>query len=82
MSKFLYCIRHGLAEHNINYHKYGVSTFYDSKYVDTSLIPEGFQQVRELRRGWNDLTRIELVIVSPLKKHCKLLRIIWNILYP
>ena len=42
MSKILYCIRHGLAEHNINYQKYGVSTFYDSKYVDTSLILLGF----------------------------------------
>ena len=68
MSKFLYCIRHGLAEHNVNYYKYGKSTFYDPKYVDTALIPEGFQQVRELRRGWKDLTRIELVVVSPLKR--------------
>lgn len=68
MSKILYCIRHGLAEHNINYQKYGVSTFYDSKYVDTSLIPEGFRQVRGLRREWNQLHTIELVIVSPLKR--------------
>ena len=35
MSKNLYCIRHGLAEHNINYLKYGCKTFYDPNFVDT-----------------------------------------------
>ena len=68
MSKLLYCIRHGLAEHNINYSKYGLSTFYDPNYVDTSLIPEGFQQAIELRNNWKQLNSIELVIVSPLKR--------------
>jgi broad specificity phosphatase PhoE len=68
MSKLLYCIRHGLAEHNINYYKYGVSTFYDPEYYDTKLISEGIQQAQELSKTWNELSDIELVIVSPLKR--------------
>lgn len=68
MSKLLYCIRHGLAEHNINYHKYGVQTFYDPNYVDTKLLTHGFKQASELRETWEDINNIELVIVSPLRR--------------
>ena len=67
MSKSLYCIRHGIAEHNMNYLKYGSSTFYDPQYVDTSLVVEGFKQARQLGETWEDINTIELVIVSPLK---------------
>ena len=67
-SKLLYCIRHGIAEHNVNYLKYGVQTFYDPKFTDTSLVKEGFQQARNLRNSWLNLKDIELVIVSPLKR--------------
>lgn len=66
--KNLYCIRHGLSEHNLNYFKYGVSTFYDPKYTDTSLVSEGYKQVQELRNTWKELSTIELVIVSPLRR--------------
>tara|TARA_Y100000389_G_scaffold205066_1_gene262655 strand:- start:4123 stop:4713 length:591 start_codon:yes stop_codon:yes gene_type:complete len=68
MSKSLYCIRHGIAEHNMNYLKYGSSTFYDPQYVDTSLVDEGFKQARQLGETWEDIDTIELVIVSPLKR--------------
>jgi len=68
MSKSLYCIRHGLAEHNINYLKYGCKTFYDPKFVDTSLVEEGFKQAINLNNSWSDIDDIELVIVSPLKR--------------
>ena len=67
-SKLLYCIRHGIAEHNVNYLKYGVQTFYDPKFTDTSLVKEGFQQARNLRNSWLNLKDIELVIVSPLRR--------------
>jgi len=66
--KNIYCIRHGLAEHNINYHKYGVQTFYDPNYVDTKLLTHGFKQASELRETWEDINNIELVIVSPLRR--------------
>ena len=68
MSKMLYCIRHGLSEHNINYLKYGSKTFYDPNYVDTRLVDEGFTQASNLSKTWTDLNKIELVIVSPLKR--------------
>lgn len=66
MSKYIYCIRHGLAEHNKNYNKYGVTTFYDPKFCDTRLISEGFSQASKLRETWKDIDKIELVVVSPL----------------
>ena len=68
MSKLLYCIRHGLAEHNVNYVKYGLPTFYDPQFTDTSLVDTGFEQALALREGWKELQDIELVIVSPLKR--------------
>jgi broad specificity phosphatase PhoE len=68
MSKVLYCIRHGLAEHNVNYVKYGLQTFYDPRFTDTSLVEPGFEQARKLRHEWNQLHDVELVIVSPLKR--------------
>lgn len=78
MSKNLYCIRHGLAEHNVNYLKYGCKTFYDPNFVDTSLVEEGFKQASNLGETWlnkkdpsetgSAISDIELVIVSPLKR--------------
>ena len=68
MSKTLYCIRHGLAEHNINYGKFGSTTFYDPNFVDTSLVKEGFDQANQLRESWKEIDDIELVIVSPLQR--------------
>jgi broad specificity phosphatase PhoE len=68
MIKTLYCIRHGLAEHNVNYLKHGCKTFYDPKFVDTSLVEEGFKQASTLGETWSKIYDIELVIVSPLKR--------------
>lgn len=78
MSKSLYCIRHGLAEHNVNYLKYGCKTFYDPNFVDTSLVEDGFKQASNLGETWlnkkdpsgtgSNIDDIELVVVSPLKR--------------
>jgi broad specificity phosphatase PhoE len=68
MSKNLYCIRHGLAEHNVNYLKFGCKTFYDPNFVDTSLVEEGFKQAVNLGETWLNKKDIELVVVSPLKR--------------
>ena len=78
MSKNLYCIRHGLAEHNVNYLKYGCKTFYDPNFVDTSLVEDGFKQASNLGETWlnkkdpsgtgSNIDDIELVVVSPLKR--------------
>ena len=76
MSKNLYCIRHGLAEHNVNYLKYGCKTFYDPNFVDTSLVEEGFKQASNLGETWlnkkdpsetgSAISDIELVIKKEL----------------
>ena len=68
MSKIIYCIRHGISQHNINYLHHGSKTFYDPAFTDTSLIKEGFQQARHLKQTWTDIDSIELVVVSPLKR--------------
>ena len=64
--KIIYCIRHGEALHNVNYHKFGSNTFYDPNFVDTSLTDEGFIQADKFKKTWEQLNSIELVIVSPL----------------
>ena len=66
LNKILYCIRHGQAQHNVNYLTYGSQTFYDSKYIDTRLTFVGISESIELRNTWSDLNKIELVITSPL----------------
>ena len=68
MSKVLYCIRHGVSQHNVNYSKYGSKTFYDPTYTDTALINEGFKQANDLKQTWADINTIELVVVSPIKR--------------
>lgn len=66
--KHIYCIRHGLAMHNVLYKKYGTPIFSDPHYVDTLLVPEGHKQSIQLGKTWTDINKIELVIVSPLKR--------------
>lgn len=68
MSKNIYCIRHGVAQHNINYFKYGSKTFSDPNFVDTHLVSEGYQQAKHLHDTWTNIDSIELVIVSPLQR--------------
>ena len=68
MNKHVYCIRHGKAQHNVNYEVYGSKTFYDPNFVDTLLVEEGYQQAKQLRETWTDISNIELVIVSPLQR--------------
>ncbi len=68
MNKHVYCIRHGKAQHNVNYEVHGSKAFYDPNFVDTLLVEEGYQQAEQLRETWTDISKIELVIVSPLQR--------------
>lgn len=68
MSQNIYCIRHGLSLHNKLYNIHGSSTFSNSDYVDTLLLPEGREQAINLGKNWEEINNIELVIVSPLKR--------------
>ena len=63
MSKTLYCIRHGLALHNILYCHVGKKAY--TEYNDTPLLDEGYIQAQDLKKNWEDINKIELVLVSP-----------------
>lgn len=70
MEQVLYCVRHGLAEHNILYEKYGVKAYFYN-HIDTNLVTEGINQAKELGNHINklpELDDLELIIVSPLKR--------------
>ena len=57
MSKTLYCIRHGLALHNVLY--YHVETKAYTEYNDTPLLDEGYLQAQDLKKNWEDINKIE-----------------------
>ena len=63
MSKTLYCIRHGLALHNVLYWHVGTKAY--TEYNDTPLLDEGYVQAQDLKKNWEDINKIELVLVSP-----------------
>jgi len=70
----IYCIRHGESTHNIDYIKYGRSTYYDKTKVDTKLTNKGINQAKNLGNTWYELTeknqtnKIDLIITSPLSR--------------
>ena len=66
--KTLYFIRHGISEHNVLYHDFGKKVFYDKRYYDTKLTPEGTQQSIQLSNTWKDIHKVELVLCSSLSR--------------
>lgn len=64
MEKVLYCIRHGTALHNILFWDQGEIVY--EKYLDTPLVKKGVVESLKFGEEWNDIHKIELVIVSPL----------------
>jgi len=68
LHKTLYCIRHGVAQHNVLYKEFGSKVFYDSRYVDTHLVEKGHHESIHLGKTWSNISDIELVIVSPLMR--------------
>lgn len=63
MEKYLYCIRHGYALHNQLYKEIGEKAY--TLYRDTPLLEKGFEQAKSLNKSFQDLNKIELVLVSP-----------------
>jgi len=64
MKKVLYCIRHGTALHNVLFWEQGEDVY--KKYRDTPLVKKGVEEAKALGETWEDIDKIELVIVSPL----------------
>tara|TARA_A100000164_G_scaffold217715_1_gene193054 strand:- start:1012 stop:1590 length:579 start_codon:yes stop_codon:yes gene_type:complete len=62
--KNIYCIRHGIAFHNVLFNKMGEIAY--TLYQDTPLVHEGYLQADNLSKTWGKINDIELVLVSPL----------------
>mgnify|MGYP001213687848 CR=1 FL=1 len=65
--KKIYCIRHGLALHNVLFKVIG-NHAYSEKYIDTPLVDEGICQAERLGLKWKEKNNIQIVFVSPLTR--------------
>lgn len=65
--KKIFCIRHGLALHNVLF-KVIKHHAYSDKYIDTPLVDEGVCQSEKLGLKWEQKKNIEIVFVSPLTR--------------
>ena len=64
--KHLYCIRHGTALHNINFKTMGDKAY--TNFPDTPLVDRGIKDAIYLERTWEQIPKIDLVVVSPLSR--------------
>lgn len=76
MSKLLYCIRHGTAQHNVRYKEVGEKAFHEQ--MDTKLVSEGISEAINLSKTWDNIYDIELVVVSPLSRTLKTAQLIFK----
>lgn len=72
MSPQIFCIRHGESTHNVDYLKYGRSTYFDKTKMDTKLTNKGINQAKNLGNTWYEANKnpnkIDLIITSPLSR--------------
>ena len=66
--KNIYCIRHGLALHNILGQEIGSKAYFLEKCFDAPLVDKGILQAKELGKKWDNLDKIQKVFVSPLTR--------------
>ena len=66
--KNIYCIRHGLALHNVLGQEIGSKAYFLEKCFDAPLVDKGILQAKELRKKWDNLDKIQKVFVSPLTR--------------
>jgi len=64
--KQVYCIRHGIAEHNVLFHEIGEKAYMTIE--DSNLTDKGIIESTILGENWISKNNIELVIVSPLTR--------------
>lgn len=76
MSKNIFCIRHGLALHNVLFEQIGENAY--NEYHDTPLLPYGYKQAKRCRETWEKIDDIELVLVSPLSRTLETVRVIFK----
>lgn len=78
MNKTLHLIRHGQAQHNKTFSKFGSNVFYSPKLTDTLLTREGIQEAKYLNKTWWDINKIDIVFTSPLYRACETTTHIFN----
>ena len=66
--KNIYCIRHGLALHNVLGQEIGSKAYFLEKCFDAPLVDKGIFQAKELAKKWDNLDKIQKVFVSPLTR--------------
>ena len=66
MNRFVYCIRHGTALHNVMFKTIGRDAY--TKYMDTCLVAHGVDEAKELGKTWKNISDIDVVLVSPLTR--------------
>ena len=66
--KNIYCIRHGLALHNVLGQEIGSKAYFLEKCFDAPLVDKGILQAQELGKKWDNLDKIQKVFVSPLTR--------------
>ena len=66
--KNIFCIRHGLAFHNIKAMEIGSDAYLMEECFDAPLVEKGIQQAKDLGNQWKGLNAIQIVFVSPLMR--------------
>ncbi len=66
--KNIYCIRHGLAYHNVKAMEMGSQAYVLDECFDAPLVDKGLQQAKDLGEQWEALSLIQKVFVSPLTR--------------
>ena len=65
--KTIYCIRHGMSQHNVDYNDEGEDAYMKQSNYDTELVSKGIEQA-QLLQTWVSKTPVDYVIVSPLTR--------------
>ena len=66
--KNIFCIRHGLAFHNIKAMEIGSDAYLMEECFDAPLVEKGIQQAKDLGKQWKRLNAVQIVFVSPLTR--------------
>ncbi|SVC87767.1 uncharacterized protein METZ01_LOCUS340621 [marine metagenome] len=66
--KYIYCMRHGLAYHNVKALEMGSQAYVLDECFDAPLVDKGLQQAKDLGEQWEALSLIQKVFVSPLTR--------------
>ena len=66
--KNIFCIRHGLAFHNIKAMEIGSDAYLMEECFDAPLVEKGIQQAKDLGNQWKGLNAVQIVFVSPLTR--------------